>query len=312
MHHDRGDSGDHSGQRDIDLMRVYLDELGWHALLSREDEVRLAKAIEDGEHAAAELEQRRRMSQKRRQALQETVEAGGRARKEFIRSNLRLVVSIAKRYQHRGVDLADLVQEGNVGLLHAIERFDWRRGYKFSTYATWWIRKGVAQAVGDSSTTVRLPRHRRDQARALSETAERLERNLGHAPGTRQLADETGMRVADVAAIRRAAAPVVSMSAPIDEDGNELGELVADPSRDVGDVAISAVLPREVEHLLEQLSTSAATVLRMRYGIGSSGGPHSATEVGAALSISPERVRQIEMRALATLRYRLERDSWAS
>ena len=311
MQHDRGDSGDHPGQRDIDLMRMYLDELGWHALLLREDEVRLAKAIEEGEHAAAELEQGRRMSRKRRQALHKTVEAGSRARQEFTRSNLRLVVSIAKRYQHRGVDLADLVQEGNVGLLHAIERFDWRRGYKFSTYATWWIRKGVAQAVGDSSS-VRLPRHRRDQARVLSETAERLERHLGHAPGTRELADETGMRVADVVAIRRAAAPVASLSALIDEDGSELGELVADPSRDVGDVAISAVLPGEVGNLLEHLPASAATVLRMRYGIGPSDGPRTAAEVGAALSISAERVRQIEMRAIATLRHRLERSSWAS
>jgi RNA polymerase sigma factor (sigma-70 family) len=306
--HDRGDAGEQLRQHDLDLMRLYLDELGWHAILSRADEVRLAQAIEEGERAARELQTARRLGRRRRQALEEAAEAGRRARQEFIKANLRLVVSIAKRYQHRGVELSDLVQEGNIGLLYAIER----RGYKFSTYATWWIRKGVAQAVGDFSSTVRLPRHRRDQARALSDAADRLEHTLGHSPGAAELADETGIRMADVVAIRRASAPVVSMSAPIDEDGNELGELVADPSVDVGDAATAAALPREVESLLGQLSASAATVIRLRYGIGSPDGPRTAAEVGAALSISPERVRQIEMRALASLRHRLGRVSWAS
>ncbi len=308
MENERGDFG----QGDPDLIRLYLDELGWHALLSRADEVRLAQAIQEGERAKCELEGAHRLSLRRRRALQEAVASGNRARQDFIRSNLRLVVSIAKRYQHRGVELSDLVQEGNIGLMQAIERFDWRRGYKFSTYATWWIRKGVAQAVADCSSTVRLPRHRRDQARELSDTAERLERKLGHSPGTRELADESGIGIADVVAIRRAVAPVLSMSAPIDDDGDELGELVADPSRDVGDVAISSVLPGEIGHLLEQLSASAARVLRLRYGIGSADGPRTAADVGAELSISPERVRQIEARALATLRHRLGRESWAS
>ena len=310
--HERWGSGEPPRQRDLDLMRLYLDELGWHAILTRADEVRLAQVIEEGKAAELQLQGARRVGRRQRRTLEEAIDAGRRARQKFIRSNLRLVVSIAKRYQHRGVELADLVQEGNIGLMHAIERFDWRRGYKFSTYATWWIRKGVAQAVGDFSSAVRLPRHRRDQARALSDTAEQLERTLGHAPGVQELADETGMRIADVVAIRRAAAPVVSMSAPIDEDGNELGELVADSAADVGDAAVTAVLPLEIEGLLEQLSPSAASVIRLRYGIGSPDGPRTATEVGAALSISPERVRQIEMRALATMRHRLGRVSWAS
>ncbi len=309
---DRSDLGDAPRQRDLDLMRLYLNELGWHPLLTRADEVRLAQAIEEGVRAQRELDGPCRGSRKRRQALLDAVDAGRRARREFIGGNLRLVVSIAKRFQHRGVELSDLVQEGNIGLLLAIERFDWRRGYKFSTYATWWIRKGVAQAIGDQSSSIRLPRHRREQARALSETAEHLERTFGRSPGDRELAGETGIKLADVVAIRRAAAPVVSMSSPIDEDGNELGELVSDSSADVGDLAVIAVLPREVEGLLEHLSASAANVIRLRYGIGSANGPRTATEVAAALSISPERVRQIEMRALAVLRRRLEHVSWAS
>jgi RNA polymerase primary sigma factor len=297
--------------KELDLMRVYLDELGWHPLLGRDDEVRLAKMIEAGVAAQDELAASRPTRRARRAQLQAAIAAGERARDEFTKSNLRLVVSVAKRYQHRGVDLADLIQEGNIGLIKAIERFDWRRGYKFSTYATWWIRKSVMQAVSDGASVLRLPRHRREQARMLADVSDRLERRLGHAPGSSELAGESGMRTADVVAISRAVSRVVSLSAPIDEDGNELGELVPDDTVDVGGEATETLLPREVEHLLGGLSASASRVIRLRYGIGG-GGPRTAAQVGAILSISPERVRQIEMRALANLRHKLPRYYWAS
>ncbi len=308
----RATSEDHRLRNDRDLVRTYLDELKWYPLLSRTDEVRLAQLIETGALAdqmrAASPPSDPTASAK----LEEAAACGRRAREEFAAANLRLVVSIAKRYQHHGVELADLIQEGNVGLMQAVERFDWRRGYKFSTYATWWIRKCVSQAVGDTGAPMRLPRHRREQAKVLADTVEHLERRLGRAPGTRELAIEAGIQMADVVAIRRAAAPVASMSAPIDEDGSELGELVADPGRDVGDAAAASALSVEIDHVLDHLSPSAAAVVRMRYGIGSTCGPRTASEVAAALSISPERVRQIELRALATLRDSLPRVEWAS
>ena len=299
------------GRGDVDLLRLYLDELGSYPLIDRSEEVRLAQAIEAGERAREELDRGRSLRPRRRAELRRVVAEGRAAREEFTRANLRLVVSIAKRYQHHGVDLVDLIQDGNMGLIRAIERFDWRRGYKFSTYATWWIRKAVVQSVTDGASSVRLPRQRRDQARALAEATERLEHRLGHPPGPAALAAETGMRQADVVAVRRAAARVVSLSTPVDEDGNELGDLVADPTADTGESAVATTLPREVEQLLEGLSSAAARVLRLRFGIGGDR-PRTAAEVGAMLSISPERVRQIEARALAALRQKVSPLFWAS
>jgi len=290
---------------DLDLVRLYLDELGAHALLDRDGEVRLAQLIGVGHEAQRVLSEGRALSHAERRILEAAIEAGQTARAEFIRANLRLVVSMAKHYQFRGVELADLVQEGNLGLMRAIERFDWRRGFKFSTYATWWIRKAVVQAIGDMSSTVRMPRARRDQARQITEASERMERQTGHLPSTAEIAREMGMHPSEVATIRRAAARVVSLSAPVDEDGNELVDLVADPHGDVADAGERPVVAREVERLLEILSPSSANVLRLRYGLDPGGRQRTAAEVGAMLSISPERVRQIEGRALTRLRHRL-------
>ena len=296
---------------ELDLLRIYLDDLGWHRLLGRQDEVRLAQAIEQGAEAEAALGGSTRLSAGRRRQLRRVVALGQAAREEFTAANLRLVVSIAKGYQHRGVDLADLIQEGNIGVMRAIERFDWRKGYKFSTYATWWIRKAVIQAVSDGGSSVRLPRHRREQARELADASERLERRLGHPPGDGELAHETGIRTADVVAIRRAAARVVSLSSPIDDDGSELSDVVADPRADTDAQATSSLLPAEVEHLLSSLSPSASRVMHLRYGLGD-GRARTAAEVASVMHISPERVRQIESRALAALRHRVPPEFRAS
>jgi RNA polymerase sigma factor (sigma-70 family) len=247
---------------------------------------------------------------RRRTALEAAVRAGAQARAEFTSANLRLVVSIAKRYQRRGTDLGDLIQEGNVGLVRAVERFDWRRGYKFSTYATWWIRKAVLEAVADAAP-VHLPRHRRNQAHVLADASETLERRLGRMPGPRELADAAGLRIDEMATIRLAAARVVSLSAPIDESGTELADLVADPHADPDRQALERLLSGEIETVLSGLSASAARVLRLRYGIGGDR-PRSGAEVASIMHVSPERVRQIELRALASLRRQLSPASWAS
>jgi RNA polymerase primary sigma factor len=296
---------------DLDLLRLYLDEIGWHPLIDRETEGRLAKAIEEGDAARRELAGTPLRSRKRRLQLQRIAETGHAARDEFTNANLRLVVSIAKRHQRRGIDLADLIQEGNIGLMRAIERFDWRRGYKFSTYATWWIRKAVIQAAGEGSSAVRLPRHRRDQARSLAESSFDLEHRLGYRPNSAALASETGIAMADVVAITRASAPLSSLSSPIDEDGNELSDVLADADADTEREATISLLPAEMAEVLAELPPSAARVIRLRYGIGD-GESRSASQVAAVLSISPERVRQIEMRALTILRRRLRKLDWAS
>jgi RNA polymerase primary sigma factor len=297
--------------RDGDPFGVYLGEMGEHPLLGKEDEVRLAQAIEAGERAREQLGRCTRCRPSRRAQLEAAVAAGDAARRQFTNANLRLVVSIAKRYQHRGVELADLVQEGNLGLMRAVERFDWRRGYKFSTYATWWIRKSVLEAVADNGSTVRLPRRRRGEASELSMLSEHLERQLGRPPGVTELASAAGMRPADVAAVQRATARPVSLSTPTEADGKELAELVADPDADTAEAATSTLLPEEVDRLLDGLSPAAARVVRLRYGIGT-GRPRTASEVASILSISAERVRQIEARAISALRRRVTPMFWAS
>jgi RNA polymerase sigma factor (sigma-70 family) len=294
-----------------DLIRVYLDEIGTHALLDHDAEVRLAQAMERGAAASERLQRAPVTDDRLRRRLQADVRAGKRARRTFIESNLRLVVSIAAGYRRNGADLGDLIQEGNVALMHAVERFDWRRGHKFSTYATWWIRKAVSEAAGEGAVALRVPRRRRDQARAMAAATSRLEQLLGRRPSRADLAKEEGLERADLDAIARAVAPRVSLSTPIDEGGTELGDLLADETTDTAGEAAMAVLPAELTAIVETLSPAAAKVLRLRYGLEGETA-HSIREVADALSLSPERIRQIEMRALLRLRRQLRDVDWAS
>ena len=180
-------------REDEDLVRRYLSEIGQHTLLNKEGEVALAKKIEAGKQAKLQLRARPSIGRARRAELERQVAEGEKAEKKFVQSNLRLVVSIAKKYQASGLPLLDLVQEGNLGLIHAVEKFDWRKGFKFSTYATWWIRQAITRGIANTSRTVRLPVHAGDTLTRVQKARARLELDLGRSPTLKEVAEKIGM-----------------------------------------------------------------------------------------------------------------------
>jgi len=292
-----------TGPRELDAMRLYLEEIGQHALLDRRGEARLGRVVQAGIRASRELAQRATFAEGRRAELVEAERAGRRAAAEFTEANLRLVVSVARRYQHRGVELGDLIQEGNVGLMRAVERFDPDLGFRFSTYATWWIRQAITSSIASSSSTIRLPQHAREKAAALRAAEDRLRQNLGRTPCVEEIAAECGITSEEAQLIRRAEQAPVSLSTPLDDQDQdaELGDLIAGTEPGPELVATSAVQSREVGRMLCHLTTLQADVIRLRYGLDGAE-PATLTQVGTALGVSGERARQVETRALARLR----------
>ena len=289
----------HDGQ--VDLVRVYLSEIGHQDLLDRDDEVRLAQAIERGFRAEQELAAGVRRTRAQRQALARQVAEGRDARQQFVEANLRLVVSVAKRYRRPGVDLLDLIQAGNIGLLRAVEGFDWRLGNKFSTYATWWIRQAVVSEMGDADRTIRLPVHLRAEVFGLARTRDRLRVELGHEPDLEELADEADVTAERVRDLLSLGEETVSLSFPVGECDSELVDVIADRGAgDPAEIASADMERKEVQGLLGHLGQHQAEVLRLRFGLDGKG-PRSLAEVGHELGISRERVRQIELRALRSL-----------
>ena len=288
---------------DEDLVRIYLQDIGQYPLLSKDDEVRLAKQIEAGTEARAELESGDPTPSQRR-ALRRKVRAGEKAERTFVLSNLRLVVSIAKRYQASGLPLLDLVQEGNMGLMHAVEKFDWRKGFKFSTYATWWIRQAITRGIANTGRTIRLPVHAGDALVRIQKARQRLESKYGRQPSPAELADEAEMTEEQVLDAMQFGADPVSLSAPLREDGAaELGDLVEDRGAvNPFDAAAIALLPHDVAGILERLDPREREVLRLRYGLDR-GEPRTLEEVGVEFGLTRERIRQIEARAMSKLRH---------
>jgi RNA polymerase sigma factor (sigma-70 family) len=292
----------------LDLTRRYLRELGDHPLLTAEEEVELAQAIEAGRAAEATLAAAaelggERLSPARRRTLEADVAAAAAARQRFIQSNLRLVVSIAKRYQGTGMSLLDLIQEGNLGLMRAVEKFDWRKGFKFSTYATWWIRQAIGRGIADKGRTIRLPSHLVDTMAVVARASSNLLKSLGREPTVTELADETGLTAERVEAALRAAPDLVSLSAAVGEDAGELGDLLADDRAVVPfEAAALALASDDLRALLGFLNDREREILSLRFGLDTDR-PLTLDELGQRYNVTRERIRQIEAKALTKLRH---------
>ncbi|MDQ4069850.1 MAG: sigma-70 family RNA polymerase sigma factor [Actinomycetota bacterium] len=300
---------------DADLLRLYLDQIGQHDLLNREDEQRLGKVIDAGRRAAKTLSASGdELPKGKRAELEGAVAAGERASKAFVEANLRLVVSIAKRYQSSGVPLLDLVQEGNMGLMHALEKFDFGRGFKFSTYATWWIRQAITRAIANTGRTIRLPVHAGEMVSRVQRAKTQLESELGRAPRVDELAKECDVGCDRVTEALRLAPHPASIFEPLGGDGD--GDItLADVVQDSDAIApideiIAASLPMHVAQLLNTLTDHERTVVSLRYGFDR-GQPRSLSEVGKVCGLSAEGVRQVERRALAKLRLRSSSKAFA-
>jgi RNA polymerase sigma factor (sigma-70 family) len=287
-----------------DLVRLYLTDIGQFELLDKEDEVRLAQAIEAGAEASRRLEEaENRLDPALERQLRRTVRAGDEAERAFVQSNLRLVVSIAKKYQSSGLPLLDLIQEGNLGLMHAVEKFDWRKGFKFSTYATWWIRQAITRGIANTGRTIRLPVHAGDTLVRLQKARTMLELRLGRHPTRLELAAEVGLDEERVVEALRFSADPLSLSEPLREGDGVLGDVVEDRSAvSPFEAAAVSLLPAQVRRLLAHLDDREQEILRLRYGIDR-GEPRTLEEVGEYFSLTRERIRQIEARAMSKLRH---------
>jgi RNA polymerase sigma factor (sigma-70 family) len=294
----------HAADPEADLVRLYLNDIGKHALLTKDDEARLAQAIETGRDARAEMCSGKTLTVARKRELRTHTRAAGDATAIFVKANLRLVVSIAKKYQATELPLLDLVQEGNLGLMHAVEKFDWRKGFKFSTYATWWIRQAITRGIANTGRTVRLPVHAGDLLNRVTIARGRLEGQLGRRPTVPELAVDLELEEEKVIVILRYAATPLSLSEPLREDGNaELGDMVEDRSAiSPFDAAAASLLVGEVNKMLTDLDEREREVLRLRFGLDR-GEPRTLDEVGEHFSLTRERIRQIETRALSKLRH---------
>ena len=277
---------DRTGDRD--LVQQYLGELRREPLLTAAEEVELAKLIEAGLQPDATAADR---------------QIAAEARRRFIEANLRLVVSVDKRYQHAGLPMLDLIQEGNLGLMRAVEKFDHRKGFKFSTYATWWIRQGITRALADKSRTIRVPAHLGEALSVLARCSAQLLKTLGREPTAAELAVDSGFSIERVEDALRIEPDLVSLSALVGEDGSELGDLLADDSALAPDAVAAASAERDgLRGALARLAPREQQVLALRFGLTAEQ-PLTLEEVGARFDLTRERIRQIEAKALTKLRH---------
>jgi RNA polymerase primary sigma factor len=286
-----------------DTVGLYLREMARVPLLKIEEEVRLAKALEAGRRAQ-DILKHDGSDPKEQEVLERQIEEGLAAREHLIKANTRLVVSIAKKYMGRGVPFLDLIQEGNLGLMKAVEKFDYSRGYRFSTYATWWIRQTITRAIADQGRTIRVPVHMSDRIRRLYNTARSLEQIHGRRPTPEEIATEMDIEPRKVQWMLRVSWRPISLERPVGEDeDSELGSFVEDETSPTPtQSAYRNLLGEKIEELLATLSPREARILRLRFGL-LNGRSYTLEEVGQKFGLTRERIRQIEGKALRRLRH---------
>ncbi|HYK69887.1 MAG TPA: RNA polymerase sigma factor [Streptosporangiaceae bacterium] len=287
-----------------DSVHTYLKSIGRRQLLTAEEEVNLAKRIEAGLYAEHKLETEKRLSKQLRADLEAVAEDGRRAKAHMLEANLRLVVSVAKKYSDRGLSLLDVVQEGNLGLIRAVEKFDYTKGYKFSTYAMWWIRQAIQRGFADSARTIRLPVHVLEMLSKLSRVERDMHQRLGREPTPEELAIELDRTPDQIEELLRTSRQPISLDSTIGEDGEtSIGDLIEDvDAPEAGELVDRQLMADQLRHALDGLTPREATIMSMRFGLYD-GNPHTLDEIGKALGLTRERIRQLEKQSLSKLRH---------
>lgn len=287
-----------------DPVKDYLKQIGRVALLNAELEVELATRVEAGLFAEAKIKDEKKIEKKLKRELEWLVEDGKRAKNHLLEANLRLVVSLAKRYTGRGMLFLDLIQEGNLGLIRAVEKFDYTKGYKFSTYATWWIRQAITRAMADQARTIRIPVHMVEVINKLARVQRQMLQDLGREPTPEELAKELDMTPEKVVEVQKYGREPISLHTPLGEEGDsEFGDLIEDSEAVVPADAVSFTLLQEQLHsVLDTLSEREAGVVAMRFGL-TDGQPKTLDEIGKVYGVTRERIRQIESKTMSKLRH---------
>lgn len=294
---------DERGRLTTDLVSQYLSAIGEYELLTAEGEVELAQMIEAGEHADELLDTRQFSTKREELELRRQARKGREAKDAFLTANLRLVVANARRYANTsGIDFLDLIQEGNLGLIRAVEKFDWRKGFKFSTYATWWIRQAITRAIADKSRTVRIPVHLHDTLAAVRAAQSGLKAELGRDPRPDEIAEEAGVTV-DRVELALGVADTVSLEQPIGEDGAQLGDFIQDEeAADPVTITEEMDVASSLRISIDRLPPREGKILALRYGFFD-GIPRTLEEIGEEFNLTRERIRQLEKLALCRLRH---------